>query len=91
MTVMLCRNRVVDFAKWKTVFDANTGDCCAAGLRLQQLWQDIGDPNNVFFLFEGESIERAKAFINDPASAEAGKASGVIDGECHFLESCTAH
>ena len=88
MIVMLCRNRVTDFSKWKTVFDSNAEAGRAAGLTLRDLWQEVDDPNNVFFVFEVASIERAKAFISDPAAAEAGRTSGVLDGECHFLEQC---
>ena len=86
MVVLLCRNRVADFAKWKAVFDANTPAARAAGLDLRNLWRKLEDPNNVFFLFEVASVERARAFLNDPASAEAGRTSGVEEGEYHFLE-----
>ena len=86
MIMMLCRNRVEDFSKWKVVFDAHTRAHRAAGLRLKDLWRDLEDPNNVFFLFEVTDIDDARAFINDPASAEAGKTSGVLDGEIHFIE-----
>ncbi len=87
MVVMLCRNRVDDFARWKTVFDSHAAAHRAAGLRLLNLWRAVEDPNNVFFLFEVTAIERARAFISDPAAAEAGRKSGVLDGEYHFLES----
>jgi hypothetical protein len=89
MTVMLCRNRVADFSKWKAVFDANLPSATDAGLRLTNLWQDLADPNNVFFLFEVESVERARAFIEDPEAAKSGEASGVLDGECHFLSAAS--
>jgi hypothetical protein len=42
--------------------------------------------NNVFFLFEVASIEKARQFIGDPEAAKAAEASGVIDGEYHFVE-----
>ena len=87
MIVMLCRNRVADFAKWKAVFESHAQAHRAAGLRLRDLWRDVEDPNNVFFLFEVSSLDKARTFISDPAAAEAGKASGVRDGEYHFLES----
>lgn len=86
MIVMLCRNRVADFAKWKSVFDSHAGAHRAAGLTLRNLWRDTDDPSQVFFLFEVASLERARAFIGDPAAAEAGRISGVRDGEYHFLE-----
>ena len=89
MMVMLCRNRVANFEKWKSVFDSNTPALRDAGLRLMNLWRDVEEPNNVFLLFEVKDTDKARAFITDPAAAEAGKRSGVLDGECHFLESST--
>ena len=86
MLVMLCRNRVADFSKWKAVFDSHAPAHRAAGLQLKDLWRETVEPNNVFFLFEVACLERAQAFIRDPAAAEAGKVSGVLDGEFHFLE-----
>jgi hypothetical protein len=86
MLVMLCRNRVADFSKWKAVFDSHAQAHRAAGLQLRELWRERIEPNNVFFLFEVTSLERAQAFISDPAAAETGKMSCVLDGEYHFLE-----
>jgi hypothetical protein len=84
---LLCRNRVRDFATWKAVFDEHAESAHAdAGLRLVNLWHAVDDRNNVFFLFEIDSIERAEAFMATPEAAEAGQRSGVIDGEYHFLK-----
>ena len=91
MVVMLCRNRVADFEKWKSVFDSQTLSVRETGLRLMNLWRDMEEPNNVFFLFEVTDTDKARAFITNPAAAEAGKTSGVLDGECHFLESSIDH
>ncbi len=87
MVVMLCRNRVADFEKWKREFDSNAPAGHEAGLTLLNLWRDVEEPNNVFFLLEVKDIDKARAFITNPAAAELGKKSGVLDGECHFLES----
>jgi len=87
MIVMLCRNRVTDFYRWKAVFDSHAHAHRAAGLRLRDLWRDMEKPNDVFFVFEVDSLEKARAFIKAPEAAEAGKASGVLDGDYHFLES----
>ncbi len=86
MYTMLCRNRVEDYEKWRRVFDSHTEAHREAGLHLTDLWTDIEDANNVFFLFSVASLEKARAFIADPASAEAGKDAGVLDGEFHFLQ-----
>ena len=55
------------------------------------LWRGLEEPSNVFFLFEVTSLDKARAFIGNPAAAEAGKASGVLDGEYHFLESSAGY
>ena len=83
---MLCRNRVTDFAKWKEVFDSHAEAQRAAGLTLVHFWRTVDKPNNVVFLFEVKTIEKAKAFINAAEAAEAGKAAGVVDGDYQFLE-----
>ncbi len=86
MIHMLVRNRVHDFDQWKQVFDAQTEPAQAAGLNLVHLWTSIDDRNNVFFLFEVGSLDKATAFINTPGASDAAKESGVIEGEYHFLD-----
>jgi hypothetical protein len=86
MTYMLCRNRVADYSRWKAVFDSHAEAHRRAGLELVKIWRAVDEPDNVFFLFEVASVHKALEFINDPVSAEAGDAAGVIDGEFHFIE-----
>jgi len=86
MTYLLCRNRVADFSRWRAVFACHQTAHRNAGLRLSNLWRSAEEPNNVFFLFETGSLEKAREFIGNPQAAEAAQASGVIDGEYHFLE-----
>ena len=88
---MLCRNKVADFQKWKSVFDSHAAAHREAGLRLMNLWRSVEDPHNVLFLFEVLDIDKATAFISYPASAEAAKASGVLEGEYYFLESSAGY
>lgn len=86
MIHMLCRNRVEDYDRWKRVFDSDPTAHREAGLELVALWRSLEDPNDIHFLFEVESVERARAFVEAPESAEAGEEAGVLDGEIHFLE-----
>jgi len=86
MTYMLCRNRVADFSRWKAVFASHEAAGLSAGLRLIQIWRDVEDANNVFFMFEVASVEKAREFIGNPEAAKAGEVSGVLDGEYHFVE-----
>jgi hypothetical protein len=86
MSYLLCRNCVADFARWKAIFDSHQAAHRNAGLRLVRLWRSLEDPGNVFFLFEVASVEKAREFIGTPEAAKAGEASGVLDGEYHFVE-----
>ena len=85
MDELLCRNRVRDYDQWRRVFDSHAEAHRQAGLELTRLWRDLEDPDTVFFLFVVESLERARAFLEDPAGAAAGEQAGVLDGDVHFL------
>jgi hypothetical protein len=91
MTYMLCRNRVADFSRWKAVFASHQAAHREAGLRLVHIWRAVEDRNNVFFLFEVASVAKAREFIGDPEAAKAGEASGVLNGEYHFVEDAGAY
>lgn len=86
MICMLCRNRVEDFSRWKSVFASHETAHQEAGLRLVNIWRTLDEPNNVFFMFEVASLDKARKFISNPEAAKAGDASGVVDGEYHFVE-----
>jgi hypothetical protein len=86
MIYMLCRNRVADFSRWKTVFSSHEAAHRNAGLRLFKIWRSVEEPDNIFFMFEVASRDRAREFISNPEAAKAGEASRVIDGEYHFIE-----
>lgn len=85
MVQLLCRNRVENFDRWKKVFDRNLETQIDCGLRLAKMWQQIDDPNNVFFIFDCKDVEQAKNMMSAPEAAQSGEESGVIDGECHFI------
>ena len=89
MTHLLCRNRVKDFSRWRVVFASHEAAHLKAGLRL--VWVGVEEANNVFFLFEVSSMDKAREFINDPEAGKAAEASGVIDGEYHFIEDASGY
>ena len=91
MIYMLCRNRLADFSRWKAVFASHQTAHRNAGLRLVQIWRAVEDPNNIFFVFEVASMDKAREFIGNPEAAKAGEASGVLNGEYHFVEDAGAY
>lgn len=86
MTYMLCRNRVADFSRWKAIFASHAAAHRGAGLRLINIWRSLKEPNDIFFMFAVASMDKAREFISNPEAAKAGEASGVLDGEYHFVE-----
>ena len=91
MTYMLCRNRVADFSRWKAVFVSHQAAHQEAGLRLVHIWRATEDANDIFFLFEVASMEKARGFIGNPEAAKAGEVAGVLDGEYHFVADAGAY
>jgi hypothetical protein len=81
MNYMLCRNRVRNFDYWKGVFDSHADAHRAAGLKLVHLWYELNSPRNVFFLFEVEDFERARAFLDTFDTAASARESGLIEGD----------
>ncbi len=86
MTFLLCRNRVLDYQRWKARFTSHADAHRHAGLTFLNIWRTVDDPDNVFFMFEVASIDRARKFIDDPESARAGESAGVVDGEYYFVD-----
>jgi hypothetical protein len=85
MNYMLCRNRVRKFDQWKRVFDDHADAHRAAGLKLVHLWYELESPRNIFFLFEVENVERARAFLESPDATAAERESGLIEGDFRFF------
>src|SRR5687768_10294461 len=79
MIHMLCRNKVEDFEKWKSIFDSHAKAHQEAGLKLLHLWHSLEDKNDVYFLFEVADIKKINLFLNTPSSLEAQALSGVIE------------
>jgi len=86
MIRMICRNKLADFAKWKSIFDSHSDAHHKAGLSLESLWRGVENPNEVFFTFTVADIDKAKAFISAPDAEETGRKSGVLDGDIWFVE-----
>jgi hypothetical protein len=80
MLRMFVWHRVADFARWQAVADAHREAREAAGLHLEWVRQDDTDPNHIIFSLTVEDRDRAEAFVNDPAGAQAGEDAGVLEG-----------
>lgn len=70
MPHMLARLRDVPYADIERILRADAPQHAEQGLRLEHLWQNADDPDEVLFLFRVDDLGVAKRFI-DRAHGEA--------------------
>lgn len=87
MIYLICRNRVIDLARWKRVFDSQATAHRLATLGLLHIWRGMESPDDLFLVFEVDNIGRARDYMNSREVAAANKAASIVHSEHHFVES----
>ena len=77
MTTILIKHPVEDYDIWKGEFDAFHDYRKASGETCFQIYRPIDDPNYLVILFEWDSAENAKAFLDSTDLKEAMQRAGV--------------
>lgn len=77
MSRFLVIHRVEDYAKWKPIFDEDSGPRQAAGGQGGTVFRDSNDPNNIVILWEWESAQKAHEFAEAPRLREVMARAGV--------------
>jgi hypothetical protein len=75
---LLVRAKVQNFESWKKAYDAHLSVRQEYGLAEERLLRGADDPNDLVLLFKASSLDRAKAFMSNPAVGEAMQKSGVV-------------
>ena len=75
---VLVRARVRNFEAWKQAYDAHLSVRQEYGLGEEHLLRGADDPYDLVLLFKASSLDRAKAFMSNPAVGEAMQKSGVV-------------
>ena len=78
MPYVLVRNEVEDFAKWKAVFDQHAAFRENYGSLGYQLFNSVDNPNEVFILFEWDTVAHAQQFTSSDELRQAMQKAGVI-------------
>lgn len=87
MTRILIRHRVDDYDEWKPVFDEHRETREEYGVQGGQLFRTADDPDELVILFEWDSLENARAFVESDDLREAMERAGVVgEPEVRFLE-----
>jgi hypothetical protein len=77
---MMASFRVGDFATWQSVYEEDNKRREQAGLVELNIFQCNEDPNALTLIFEVESIERTKAFLDSQEIRERMKLA-TIEGD----------
>ncbi|HBE92698.1 MAG TPA: cyclase [Gammaproteobacteria bacterium] len=77
MTTVLIKHSVEDFDKWKAEFDAFHDNRKASGEATYQIYRPIDNPNTLVILFEWDSMDNAKSFLESSDLKEAMVRAGV--------------
>jgi hypothetical protein len=79
MPCLLIRQRVRDFARWKTVFDDDQTTRRAHGSLGGRLFRNAADPDELLVLMEWDDLERARLFLDSDDVRVAMTLAGVTD------------
>jgi hypothetical protein len=73
MNYILGRHRVDDVASWKKKIESDRQSHLAMGLHFEEVWVNVDDPNEIFFTFEVDDLDRARAGLKQAGALDADK------------------
>jgi hypothetical protein len=76
MITTAIRHSVTDYGKWKTVYDTFTPT--SEGAKFARVNRSVDDPSMVTVVAGFETVELARAFVNNPALKAKMSEAGVL-------------
>ena len=87
MPYMLVRHKVLDYAKWKPVYDEHAATRKASGSKGAHLFCNADNPNEIVLLFEWDDLIKARKFAQSEDLIKTMQKAGVIDKpDIYFLD-----
>lgn len=77
MTTILIKHPVEDYAKWKDAFDGFINYRKTGGEKSYQICRPVNEPNIVVILFEWDSVDNARTFLDSQELKDAMQQAGV--------------
>ena len=78
MATMFVRHQVADYAAWRRVYDTLEPVQKAGGVTAEDVYQAVGDPNDLTVTHEFATIEAAQAFAGSAELRAAMHDAGVV-------------
>lgn len=85
MNILLGRFHV-DKDRWKQMIQDHRIAHLDAGMRFKQVWTNMDDPKEIFFMFELDDVAKAKAFLEKAGALDKEKQKNGEVPELTFLE-----
>ncbi len=86
MHYILGRHRVGNFASWKKTIETDRDRHLAMGLHFEEVWRNIDDPEEIFFTFEVDDLDRARKGLKDAGALDPDKQKRGEIPQLFFLE-----
>jgi len=78
MVTILMEHKVADFAKWRSVYDADSERRASAGIKEIALHTKADDPNHVYMVWSAENSDMLEPMLADENLKQAMQEAGVI-------------
>ncbi len=76
-----------DIQAWREAVESDKQSHLQAGLHFQQVWINAEDPNEIFFMFRLNDLEKAKSFLEKAGALDKQKQERGEIPKLWFLES----
>jgi hypothetical protein len=80
------RFKIQDVEAWKQIIESDKLVHKAAGMHFKQVWKNIDNPVEIFFIFEVEDVNRAKLFLQKAGALDKEKQARGEIPELFFLK-----
>jgi len=78
MATLIVNHRVKDYAIWKPGFDSDNDRRVGAGINVISVGQKLGDPGNVYIVFDVKDPSIMESFMANPELQAKMQELGVI-------------
>jgi hypothetical protein len=73
MNYILGRHKVDDITAWKAMMESHRPAHLKMGLHFEEVWSNVDDPKEIYFLFEIDDLEQARAGLQAAGALDADK------------------
>ena len=86
MNYILGRYKVEDLASWKKTIASDRQRHLAMGLHFEEVWVNVDDPKEIFFTFEVDDLDKARAGLREAGALDAEKQKRGEIPQLFFLQ-----